>query len=139
MTKRLAWVIGALVVSTWAACNCGHDQGVPCNSVSNCATGLSCVAGFCGVGDGGPVNDGGPNNDGGPTTDGGPSDAGCVNLECRQAACPDGGTTTVTGKVYDPSGQVPLYNAMVYVPNGQIQPFPPRASCDRCGTGTSGP
>jgi hypothetical protein len=44
----------------------------------------------------------------------------------------------VTGKVYDPSGQVPLYNAMVYVPNGQIQPFPPGASCDRCGTVTSG-
>jgi len=44
----------------------------------------------------------------------------------------------VTGKVYDPSGQVPLYNAIVYVPNGQIQPFSAGVTCDRCGAVTSG-
>jgi hypothetical protein len=44
----------------------------------------------------------------------------------------------VTGKVYDPSGQVPLYNALVYVPNGQIQPFTPGVNCDRCGAFTTG-
>src|SRR5262249_37974307 len=43
-----------------------------------------------------------------------------------------------TGKVYDPSGQVPLYNAIVYVPNGQIQPFSAGVTCDRCGAVTSG-
>ena len=66
------------------------------------------------------------------------SDAGCVNLECQQVTCPDGGTTTLTGTVYDPSGQVPLYNALVYVPNGQTQPFTPGVTCDRCGAVTSG-
>src|SRR6266849_5709950 len=138
MMKRLVWVIGALVVSTWAACNCGHDQGVPCNSVSDCAAGQSCVVGFCAVGDGGPGDDGGgPGTDGG-TSDGGNGDAGCVNYECQQVACPDGGATTLTGKVYDPSGQVPLYNAVVYVPNGQTQPFTPGVSCDRCGAVTTG-
>jgi len=95
------------------------------------------VAGLCGVGDGG--TDGG-GTDGGGTDggDGGPSDAGCVNFECQQVGCPDGGSTTLTGKVYDPSGQVPLYNAVVYVPNGQTQAFTPGVSCDRCGAVTTG-
>jgi hypothetical protein len=42
------------------------------------------------------------------------------------------------GAVYDPSGQVPLYNAVVYVPNGQVQPFTQGVTCDRCGSTTSG-
>ncbi len=135
MNKRLLWIAGAFTILTWAGCNCGH-QTVTCNSGSDCPSGQACISGTCG---GDPSGDGGP--DGGPGTDGGPDggvDGGCVNLECRQVACPDGGSTTVTGKVYDPSGTVPLYNAMVYVPNGQIQPFPAGVSCDRCGAVTSG-
>jgi hypothetical protein len=31
-----------------------------------------------------------------------------------------------------------LYNALVYVPNGTVQPFPPGVACDRCGTPASG-
>ncbi len=136
MKKRLLWVVGAFTVSIWAACNCGHQPGVTCTSVSDCATGQSCVGGLCSVSDGGPYGgDGGPpGGDGGP--DGG--DGGCINLECQQVGCPDGGTTTLTGTVYDPSGQVPLYNALVYVPNGQTQAFTPGVSCDRCGAVTSG-
>jgi hypothetical protein len=33
---------------------------------------------------------------------------------------------------------VPLYNALVYVPNGQTQPFAPGVACDRCGAVTTG-
>jgi len=137
MKKRLLWVVGAFTVSTWAACNCGHGPGQACTVTSECATGQSCVNGYCSLDDGGP----GPGGDGGPGSDGGNpdgGDGGCVNLECQQVSCADGGTTTLTGTVYDPSGQVPLYNAMVYVPNGQTQPFTPGVTCDRCGAVTSG-
>lgn len=58
----------------------------------------------------------------------------CVGLECQQVACDGGGTTTLAGTVYDPAGKVPLYNALVYVPNGPLAPITTGASCDRCGT-----
>lgn len=62
-------------------------------------------------------------------------DAGgaCRNLQCRQTACPGGGDTTLTGTVYAPNGTLPLYNALVYVPNAAVPAFPPGLACDRCG------
>ena len=42
------------------------------------------------------------------------------------------------GQVFDPSGQVPLYNALVYVPNGEVKPFQQGVTCDRCGSTTTG-
>ena len=62
----------------------------------------------------------------------------CVNLECDRSACDEGRHTTVSGVVYDPAGQMPLYNAIVYVPNSPLQPFPAGVSCDHCGTLASG-
>jgi hypothetical protein len=32
----------------------------------------------------------------------------------------------------------PIYNAIVYVPNGDLQPFPKGATCDQCGAVASG-
>ena len=69
------------------------------------------------------------------------TDAGkqaCVNLQCQQQQCSSGGTTTVSGKVYDPAGKNPLYNVIVYVPNADLEPFSQGASCDRCGAVQSG-
>jgi hypothetical protein len=71
----------------------------------------------------------------------GDAPAQCVNLQCHQVSCEDGGTTTITGKVYDPAGVNPLYNALVYIPNGNVQPFDDDAgvTCDNCnGTFASG-
>jgi hypothetical protein len=48
----------------------------------------------------------------------------------KQVACPGGGTTSVSGTVYIPSGQLPLYNVMVYVPDADLRPFTPGASCN---------
>jgi hypothetical protein len=81
-----------------------------------------------------------------------PGGGGCNNLCLQQVQC-DAGTTTVTGTVVAPghpngSGWTgsdggpwvpdPIYNALVYVPNGNVQPFTPGVSCDRCGASVSG-
>src|SRR5262245_23579272 len=47
----------------------------------------------------------------------------------RRVACEDGATTSVSGTVYIPSGQLPLYNVMVYVPETELAPLPQGASC----------
>jgi hypothetical protein len=59
----------------------------------------------------------------------------CTDLACQVAACPVGSETTLTGTVYDPAGNNPLYNAYVYVPvdpSGALPPFSSGASCDTC-------
>jgi hypothetical protein len=58
----------------------------------------------------------------------------CKNLQCRQTVCSAGAKTTLTGTVYAPNGTLPLYNALVYVPNVPLPPIPPGLTCDRCGT-----
>lgn len=50
------------------------------------------------------------------------------------SSCDDPKTTKVTGKVYSPKGDLPLYNVVVYVPvPGETQPaIADGASCDKC-------
>ena len=81
----------------------------------------------------------GTDNDGG-TDDGGGSGAlqipGCVGACSVNYNCPStAGPTTLTGTVTIPSGALPLYNAQVYIPTGDVIPDPPTTgvSCDRCG------
>jgi hypothetical protein len=66
----------------------------------------------------------------------------CTNLCLQQAAC-DSGTTTVTGTVV--AGTLPqygtpdpIYNALVYVPNGPVSAFAPGVQCDQCGSEVTG-
>ena len=60
---------------------------------------------------------------------------GCTGLQCQiDLQCPDGGSTTVTGTVYDPAGKNPLYNVVVYVPNTTPSALKAGASCDSCAS-----
>jgi hypothetical protein len=58
-------------------------------------------------------------------------------LSCYVSKCSNGGHTTLTGKVYDPAGKVPLYNVIVFVPNdASTLPVitPGTSSCNTCDT-----
>src|SRR5262245_31409567 len=128
-------VVVCSVAMAWSACRCGDS---PCSSDDDCPAGQVCSStGTCvsrtpdsGPGDGGGETDGG--------SDGGRDGGQCVNLECRQVQCPAGSPTRLTGSVYDPSGQVALYNAIVYVPNAPVQPLPSGLTCDQCGSLVTG-
>jgi hypothetical protein len=39
-------------------------------------------------------------------------------------SCPGNGSTSITGKVYDPAGKNPLFRVFVYVPASPLQPLP---------------
>jgi hypothetical protein len=56
----------------------------------------------------------------------------CVNLQCQQMDCFDQPETSISGTVYDPAGNNPLYNVAVYVPNEPLAALPTGATCDEC-------
>ena len=73
-------------------------------------------------------------------------DAGapCKNLQCQQVVCAAGKTTTITGQVVTPTASIygkpdPVYDAIVYVPNGPVAAMPSGMSCDDCGPPLSTP
>jgi hypothetical protein len=59
-----------------------------------------------------------------------------TQLKCKKVDCPadsSPSTTSVSGRVYDPAGRVPLYNAVVYVANKEdLKPLSERAQCELC-------
>ncbi|MBL8720341.1 MAG: hypothetical protein JNL79_30425 [Myxococcales bacterium] len=68
-------------------------------------------------------------------TDAKPCEGG---LECLRPTCSAGATTSLSGIVYMPNGKVPLYNAMVFIPNAPLPAMPVGATCDRCGVPPGG-
>lgn len=101
---------------------CGQ-QGDGCEGIIECG---SCASPeFCGGG--------GPNQCG--------RGANCDNLCKQQVTCPGSGTTTLTGTVYNPAGHsngLPLYGALVYVPNAELEAFPDEVRCGACADEVSG-
>src|SRR5688572_13843714 len=61
----------------------------------------------------------------------GDPDPGCTGDTCSPppSSCPGGGQTTISGTVYAPSGTLPLYNVMVYVPSAPLSPLSSGATC----------
>lgn len=117
---------------------------------------VSLLAWACGSGatnstfDDGTVSGGGGEGDGGLVlfrgeggvlgNDAASADAGCTGIACKRVYCPNGGTTSLSGKVVSPrpGDPDPIYNAIVYVPNAKVAPFTEGVSCDRCGAAVSG-
>jgi hypothetical protein len=128
----------ALLATVWAisACQCTGSITGPGGSGQPCATTDECPAGEVCAEDGRCALPSAQEGDGGSGTDGG---NGCVGLECQQQACTGGGSTVLTGKVYTPRGDLPLYGAIVYVPNGTVTSFTPGVSCDRCAAASGNP
>jgi hypothetical protein len=108
---------GALLVSaiTFAlAPACGSTSSSPFSSDGGPGSSGSSSGG------GAPSLGPGTGGEGGTGTTG---DGGCVGLQCQQTACTGGGTTTISGHVYDPAGTNPLYKVVVYVPDSDPSPI----------------
>jgi hypothetical protein len=75
---------------------------------------------------------------GGLVGDGG-SGPRCAGLQCAAKVCDAGTETTLTGTVYDPAGNLPLYNVYVYIPNSAPAPIQPGSpTCTACQAPASG-
>ncbi len=119
-----------LLAAGFVAINCGSASDVSPFPEGDAAGG--------GGGGGGGNKEGGG---GGFDFDTGAGEASrpCVGLECQQVACSGGGTTSLSGKVFAPEGTIPLYNAIVYVPNAKPDAFKSGVTCEQCGAVTGSP
>lgn len=61
-----------------------------------------------------------------------PASDDCENFCLNQVVCPGGGATTLTGTVFAPDGELPVPNAVVYVPNVPLADLPPLGGGPEC-------
>jgi len=112
-----------VVGAHFAGSACGGDSSQFDGSADGTTGDGSCSGPFCN-----PFADGSGGGDG----------QACTGLCLKQVNCGGTVTTTVSGTVYDPADQVPLYDVAVYVPNAPLSPITHGATCDQCGSTLSG-
>jgi hypothetical protein len=119
------------------SCALPGAAGSPCERADDCAAGLVCpLAGsVCSADVPCAAHDlCGP----GAYCDDGTCAPGCGGLGCDQVSCVGGGTTSISGVVQIPAGNLPLPGAVVYVPTAPLAPMAQGASCERCDGELSG-
>jgi hypothetical protein len=127
-----------LLLSCLAFTTCNCDPRTPCGDDRDCGAGARCVSNVCVGPNGGTGGNGNGAGGSGNGAGGAGGTGGCTGLQCQQMGCAPGQPTTLTGSVYTPKGDLPLYNAIVYVPNAPVTPFTQGVSCDMCGGSISG-
>jgi hypothetical protein len=108
-------------------------------AINGCSSATRAPSGFGDAKDAG-VDTGSPDSEPPPSLIGDDASQKCDDLLCQvDTTCGDS-PTTLTGKVFDPAGVTPLYNAIVYIPRSRKDELPPikdamkdGVSCDRCG------
>ncbi len=131
------------VVSTFAFGALGLAVGVgACSSSSNGAAsssddgGASSGANSCYTPPCGTTSGGSGGSSSGFNLDGTTGN----NIIYVHGMCPNGGHTSISGKVYDPASANPLYNVTVYVPGtGTVADLPSGVSCSSCSNLYSSP
>jgi hypothetical protein len=125
--RSFCFASAVLLVSSGLACSAGGTKTDGPTDLADVSTGDSTTDG--------PVGGDGFDLDGDGNWD---VAAPCVGLKCKRVPCADGTKTSLSGTVYDPSGKLPLYNVVVYIPNEDPLPLPKGVSCDKCGALVSG-
>jgi hypothetical protein len=127
----IAGSAASLVVALAAlgpACGGSGNSGFSNNANANSSGGTG-GSGGSGSGGGGSSGSflGTGSSGGGAEADGGP----CTGLECQIHTCATG-STTISGTVYDPAGNDPLYNVVVYIPNSTPSALTPGIDTTSC-------
>jgi hypothetical protein len=117
-----AWAVAALVV--FYACGGTRTDGFGPGG----SGGSGSSSGSLGGSGSGGSSSGSFGADGG--TSGPPP--GCTGLQCQIQGCGAGAATTISGTIYDPAAQNPLYDIVAYIPNAPPDPIRPGASCTTC-------
>ena len=132
--------VGAALSTAVVVIACGSSSSTPPvgSSSSSGASGGSSGASGSGGSSGGFNNSSSSSGGGsGGSNSGSGGGLPCPSgLSCN-VACSGGGTTTLSGKVYDPAGKNPIYNVAVYVPATPLQPLPKGVptGADACNCG----
>jgi hypothetical protein len=136
----LVWGVVGVGLATAFGPGCGGNGGRDVFGSSG-GSGSGSGSGSGGSGSGGSSglfgDDGGGSSSGGSGSSSGSSNAQCpAGAQCN-VPCSGGGTTSISGKVYDPALKDGLYNVAVYVPGGPIQALPKGVptGADACNCG----